>query len=140
MRGTPAGATPGTDADLRFWFTGDTGYCPVFSEIGSRLGPFDLSAIPIGAYDPRWFMGPQHVDPEEALRIHTEVGSRRSISIHCCTFCLTDEELDEPPRRLEEALAAQGLPGSAFVTLRHGAVIATAGGEDLNRPTVMMKC
>lgn len=45
-------------------------YCPVFPEIGERLGPFDLAAIPIGAYEPRWFLCPQHCDPQEAVKIH----------------------------------------------------------------------
>eukprot|EP00878_Enallax_costatus_P024765 GHUV01026450.1.p1 GENE.GHUV01026450.1~~GHUV01026450.1.p1 ORF type:complete len:360 (+),score=55.78 GHUV01026450.1:835-1914(+) len=74
---------------LKFWFAGDTGYCPVFKEIGERLGPFDLSAIPIGAYQPRNFMRAQHIGPDEAVTVHKEVRSWRSIGIHCCTFCLT---------------------------------------------------
>lgn len=57
-------------AAQRFWFAGDTGYCGVFKEIGQKYGPFDLSAIPIGAYDPRWLMKPQHIDPAEAVQIH----------------------------------------------------------------------
>ena len=57
-------------AAQRFWFAGDTGYCGVFKEIGEKYGPFDLSAIPIGAYNPRYFMKPQHVDPSEAVQIH----------------------------------------------------------------------
>ena len=54
----------------KFWFAGDTGYCDTFKEIGQQYGPFDLSAIPIGAYKPRWFMGTQHVEPVEAIQIH----------------------------------------------------------------------
>ena len=54
----------------RFWFAGDTGYCPVFSQIGRKYGPFDLAAIPVGAYDPRSFMKAMHVNPEEAVQIH----------------------------------------------------------------------
>ena len=87
---------------LRFWFTGDTGYCNVFPEIGERLGPFDLSLIPTGAYEPRWFMKPQHTDPGEAVAIHQEVRSMRSVACHLATFSLTDEPMDEPVRRLPE--------------------------------------
>ena len=87
---------------LRFWFTGDSGYCSVFPEIGERLGPFDLSLIPTGAYAPRWFMKPQHTDPGEAVAIHQEVRSMRSVACHLATFALTDEPMDEPVRRLPE--------------------------------------
>ena len=54
----------------RFWFAGDTGYCGVFKEIGQKYGPFDLCAIPIGTYTPRWFLRAQHIDPTEAVQIH----------------------------------------------------------------------
>ncbi|GIY59077.1 n-acyl-phosphatidylethanolamine-hydrolyzing phospholipase D [Caerostris extrusa] len=57
----------------KFFFAGDTGYCEVFKQIGRVHGPFDLSAIPIGAYEPRWFMKYQHVNPEEAVQIHLDV-------------------------------------------------------------------
>lgn len=53
-----------------FWFGGDSGYCSVFKEIGEKYGPFDLAAIPVGAYEPRWFMKPQHVNPAEAVQMH----------------------------------------------------------------------
>ena len=120
-----------------FYFAGDTGYCPAFAEIGARLGPFDMAAILVGAYAPRWFMAPQHVDPAEAVRIHGDVRAARSIGVHCCTFNLTDEPLDEPPRALAAAVAAAGLPRGTFTVLQHGAMLQTAGGVDLNAPPVL---
>ena len=71
-----------------FYFAGDTGYCPVFKQIGQIYGPFDLAAIPIGAYDPKWIAGQQHVDPEEAVLIHKDIGSKLSVGIHWGTFTL----------------------------------------------------
>lgn len=90
-----------------FWFCGDTGYNPIqFKEIGERFGGFDLAMIPIGAYDPRWFMKDAHVNPEEAMKIHAEVRSSFTVAHHWGTFRLTAEPLDEPPGRLAEAMAA----------------------------------
>jgi L-ascorbate metabolism protein UlaG (beta-lactamase superfamily) len=106
--------------DFRFFFAGDSGYTPHFKEIGERLGPFDLSAIPIGAYEPRWFMRRHHLAPEESVQVHLDVGSRRSVGIHWGTFILTDEPLDEPPRRLAKALKDRNLSGDVFVVPKHG--------------------
>jgi len=103
-----------------FFFVGDSGYWPVFEEIGEKLGPFDLAAIPIGAYAPEWFMSKYHMNPEEAVRVHRESRSRKSVAIHWGTFVLTDEPLDEPPRRLEHAKKDQGVPPEDFIVLRHG--------------------
>ena len=75
----------------RFFFGGDTAYCPAFKEIGAEYGPFTLSAIPIGAYLPREFMGNIHVDPEEAVKIHVDVKSQASVGIHWGTFDLAFE-------------------------------------------------
>lgn len=75
----------------RFFFTGDTGYCPVFEEIGKVYGPFTAAAIPIGAYSPRWFMSPQHVDPQQAVQIHRDIRSKSSMAIHWGTFALAYE-------------------------------------------------
>jgi N-acyl-phosphatidylethanolamine-hydrolysing phospholipase D len=90
----------------RAWFAGGTAYHPEFGEVGARCGPFDLVMIPIGAYDPRWFMERVHVDPEEAVRIyedlvavHPEEARPLMLGIHWGTFRLTDEPMDEPPRR-----------------------------------------
>jgi N-acyl-phosphatidylethanolamine-hydrolysing phospholipase D len=102
----------------RVWFAGDTAYHPEFGEIGSRLGPFDLVMIPIGAYDPRWFMERVHVHPEEAVRIYQDViaphpGAPRPLmlGIHWGTFRLTDEPMDEPPRRTAARWGEAGLVG-----------------------------
>jgi len=84
----------------RVFFSGDTGYCPVFEEIGRRFGPFDLALIPIGAYCPRWFMQPAHIDVGEAVQVHLDIGAKRSIGMHWGTFILTDEPIMEPPERL----------------------------------------
>ena len=83
----------------RFYFAGDTGYASHFSEIGDRLGPFDLAALPIGAYLPQEIMHDVHVTPEEALRIARDVKAGRVAAMHFGTFDLTDEPIDEPPQR-----------------------------------------
>ncbi|HYF61033.1 MAG TPA: MBL fold metallo-hydrolase [Burkholderiaceae bacterium] len=103
-----------------FWYSGDTGYAPVFAEIGRRLGGFDLAAIPVGAYEPRWFMKDQHVDPGEALRILDDVGAREAIGVHWGTFELTDEPLDAPAAALAAAMDARRVPRERFVLFRHG--------------------
>ncbi|KAG9280138.1 N-acyl-phosphatidylethanolamine-hydrolyzing phospholipase D [Astyanax mexicanus] len=91
----------------RFFFAGDTGYCPVFQEIGKRFGPFDLAAIPIGAYLPRGIMKSQHVDPEEAVQIHIDVQAKNSVAIHWGTFALAYETafvVDEVSTIVKEAV------------------------------------
>jgi L-ascorbate metabolism protein UlaG (beta-lactamase superfamily) len=105
----------------RVFFAGDTGYSAQhFKEIGARFGPIDLALIPIGAYEPRWFMAAQHVDPEEAVQIHRDLRAHRSLGIHWGTFQLTDEPLDQPLRDLAAAREKLGVAADAFVTLRHG--------------------
>src|SRR4030095_14408752 len=87
----------------RFWVAGDTGSRRLVAEIGTRLGPFGLAALPIGAYDPPAMMQPVHLNPEEALQAGLDVGAERLLGIHYGTFDLTDEPLDEPPRRFHAA-------------------------------------
>ncbi|MBI3893775.1 MAG: MBL fold metallo-hydrolase [Candidatus Wallbacteria bacterium] len=98
----------------RFFFGGDTGYGPHFAEIGRRLGPMRLAAIPIGAYSPRWFMAPVHIDPEQAVQAHLDLCSRQSIGIHFGTFKLTDEPMEEPPVLLRECLDVRGIDRDLF--------------------------
>lgn len=106
---------------FRFFFAGDSGFdAALFAEIGARLGPFDLAAIPIGAYEPRWFMRTHHLAPEEAVLVHRAIGARRSVAIHWGTFILTDEPPLEPPQRLAAALREQGIAPENFRVLRHG--------------------
>jgi len=113
--------------DFRFYFAGDSGYQPIFKEIGRRLGPFDLSAIPIGAYEPRWFMKYHHLSPEEAVEVHVDVESKKSVAIHWGTFPLSDEPLDEPPGKLRSALERKGIPNSDFLVLKHGETVVLNG-------------
>ena len=100
----------------RAFFAGDTAYHPEFGNIGARCGPFDFVMIPIGAYDPRWFMHVVHTDPEEAVQIYEDLvaphaGTRQPLmlGIHWGTFRLTDEPMDEPPRRTAARWRAVGL-------------------------------
>lgn len=105
----------------RVFFSGDTGYSARhFREIGERFAGFDLALLPIGAYEPRWFMRQQHVNPEEAAQIHRDLGARLSVGIHWGTFQLTDEPLDQPVDDLAAARRKLGLGNREFVTLRHG--------------------
>lgn len=101
------------------YFAGDTGYGTgrIFRDMRQRFGPVDLALIPIGAYDPRWFMAAQHTDPEEAIRIMRDLEARAAIGIHWGTFKLTDEPRDEPAQRLFAGLAAQSIDPGTFVAL-----------------------
>lgn len=89
--------------EKHLYFAGDTGYFQGFSEIGQRLGPFDLVCVPIGAYQPEVIMRPVHLNPEESLQVFRELGGKNLLPIHWGTFILSDEPVDEPPRRLIEA-------------------------------------
>jgi N-acyl-phosphatidylethanolamine-hydrolysing phospholipase D len=109
---------------LSFYFSGDTGYSEDFKEIGKRYGPFDASAIAVGAYEPRWFMKAQHINPEEAVQIHQEVGSKYSIGVHWGTFELTDEPLDQPLGDLQKALAIKKVDPETFKMLKQGETVS----------------
>jgi L-ascorbate metabolism protein UlaG (beta-lactamase superfamily) len=121
------------DRDLTLWcgfvvrvdgvviyFAGDSGYSPQFAEIGARCPGIDVALIPIGAYEPRWFMSPVHMNAEEAVRAHLDVGPRVSLGMHFGTFQLTDEAIEEPLHALERARLAHGVAESAFRTLDFG--------------------
>lgn len=103
------------------YFGGDSGYGSFFSEIGERLGPFDASMIPIGAYEPRWFMGAAHMNPEEAVGVYRQLGGRGAfVPSHWGTFRLTFEDPLEPPQRLRRAWHGAGFDVDSLAVLRHG--------------------
>jgi L-ascorbate metabolism protein UlaG (beta-lactamase superfamily) len=99
---------------LRIFHAGDSGYGPHFREIGARLGPIDLALLPIGAYQPRWFMKDIHMNPAEAVQAHLDLAARRSIAMHFGTFQLTPEGIDQPVRDLANALQERGVPAERF--------------------------
>ena len=88
--------------EKNIFHAGDTGYSDDFIEIRNRLGPVDFAMIPIGAYDPQWFMSYSHVNPEEALNIAKDLDAKISIGMHWGTFILTDEPVLEPRERLKK--------------------------------------
>ncbi|RKO87544.1 beta-lactamase superfamily domain-containing protein, partial [Blyttiomyces helicus] len=103
-----------------FFHCGDTGYCSAFKEIGRRFGPITLAAIPIGSYEPRWFLRHQHVNPSEACQIHLDLKSSHSIGVHWGTFMMSDEHYLDPKLHLEESRKRRGIPAEEVFTLRIG--------------------
>jgi L-ascorbate metabolism protein UlaG (beta-lactamase superfamily) len=104
----------------RIYFAGDTGYTKFFTEIAARLGSPDLALLPIGAYEPRWFMGPVHMNPQDAVQAFADLGAKQAIGMHFGTFQLTAEAIGAPERDLSSAKSAANLPASSFVTLGFG--------------------
>jgi L-ascorbate metabolism protein UlaG (beta-lactamase superfamily) len=99
----------------RVWFAGDSGYDEaLFRDIAQRCGAPDLALIPIGAYEPRWFMQAAHMNPDEAVRTHRACGARRSVAMHWGAFQLTDEDREAPVRALAAARSAAGLGPDEF--------------------------
>ncbi|MCA9619536.1 MAG: MBL fold metallo-hydrolase [Myxococcales bacterium] len=93
----------------RVYFAGDTAYFGGFAQIGAAFPDIDAALLPIGAYDPEWFMRHQHMNPEDAVRAFLDLGARRLCAMHWGTFKLTDEPLDEPPQLLERARQELGI-------------------------------
>ncbi len=104
----------------RILHAGDSGYGPHFRKIAARLAPIDLALVPIGAYEPRWFMKDIHMNPAEAVQAHLDLGARRSIAMHFGTFQLTPEGIDEPVRELATALVERGVPAERFQAVEVG--------------------
>jgi L-ascorbate metabolism protein UlaG (beta-lactamase superfamily) len=107
----------------RIYFGGDTGYADHFKQTRQKLGPMDLSLLPIGAYGPRDFMKYAHVNPEEAVQAHMDLESKLSIGMHYGTFQLTSEEYDAPLKELEIAKSKYGIATDQFLTPAFGEVL-----------------
>jgi L-ascorbate metabolism protein UlaG (beta-lactamase superfamily) len=102
------------------YHSGDTAFFAGFGEIGARFPRIDAAMLPIGAYDPAWLMDLHHLNPELALRAFLDLGARTFLAMHWGTFKLTDEPLDEPPRRLERERERLGLPAERVRVLAVG--------------------
>lgn len=120
--------TPGAP---RVYFGGDSGYFEGYREIGEHAGPFDLLLLPIGAYEPRWFMESSHMNPEDAVKAYADLGgSGVCVGMHWGTFRLTDEDPLEPPGRMQKAWAAAGLPPGDLRTPGVGGTVQVVRSAD----------
>ncbi|MFZ6735009.1 MBL fold metallo-hydrolase [Undibacterium sp. Ji42W] len=102
------------------YFGGDTAYSPHFKAIQERFGPPDIALLPIGAFEPRWFMKQVHIDPAEAVQAHLDLGARQSIGMHFGTFQLTNESIGQPVKDLQSALQNKKVMASEFAVLGEG--------------------
>ena len=110
----------------KIFFAGDTGYSSHFKLIREKLGPMDISMMPIGAYEPRWFMREQHTNPEEAVLAHKDLGATLSIGIHFGTFQLTNEGIERPVTDLKKSLGRHSVAESDFLAPKNGQEIHLA--------------
>lgn len=120
----------------QIYFVGDTGYGDNFKDLKDKMGPMDLSFIPIGAYLPKWFMGPIHVCPEEAVQIHLDVESKKSVAMHFGTFPLADDNPERSTRELAEARVLKGITEEDFVIPKEG-VVETYGARALGQNNIL---
>jgi L-ascorbate metabolism protein UlaG (beta-lactamase superfamily) len=109
-----------TCGSRQIYFAGDSAYAPHFREVRQRLGAIDLALIPIGAYEPRWFMHAVHMNPAEAVQAHQDLEACETIGMHFGTFQLTTEAIDEPVHALDTARRAAGLTAAQIRTLDFG--------------------
>jgi L-ascorbate metabolism protein UlaG (beta-lactamase superfamily) len=107
-------------SNRKVYFAGDTGYWDHFREIRARCGRMDVEMLPIGAYEPRWFMQDMHMNPDDAVRAHLDLDAVLSIGTHYGCFQLTDEGIDEPLRQLELARRRHGVRAEVFRALETG--------------------
>jgi L-ascorbate metabolism protein UlaG (beta-lactamase superfamily) len=104
----------------RIFFAGDSAYSSLFRDVRRQCGPIDLALLPIGAYEPRWFMQSVHMNPAEAVQAHLDVGAPQSLAMHFGTFPLTTEGIDEPVRALDQARRLRNVAPPSFRVLEFG--------------------
>jgi L-ascorbate metabolism protein UlaG (beta-lactamase superfamily) len=102
------------------FFAGDTGYGEHFSEVRRRFGSPALALLPIGAYEPQWFMRPMHMHPEDAVRAHHDLGAILSLGMHFGTWQLTNEAIDDPINALAAARRTAGISEDGFAVPAFG--------------------
>ena len=108
------------DQQWKFLYTGDTGYSKDFQDIHAKYGDMDVTMLPLGAYEPRWFMKQQHINPEEAVQIHRDLHSKVSIPVHWGTFRLSDEAMTQPILELQKLIEANKKEALEFRVPKHG--------------------
>ena len=117
------------EGDHRVYHSGDTGYFDGFRAIGQTLGAPDVAILPLGAYEPRWFMGSQHMPPEDSVRAFEDLGARHFVGMHWGTFDLSDEPVDAGPELLTEIISERALDPRRFTVLHHGGAVALNGAD-----------
>jgi L-ascorbate metabolism protein UlaG (beta-lactamase superfamily) len=99
-----------------------------------------VALLPIGAYEPRWFMADQHMNPDEAVRAHLDLEARASVATHYGCFRLTDESVDAPLRALEAARREHGVAAADFRALAPGETWRIAAGAVNRRRAAAGRC
>ncbi len=117
--------------ERKIYYTGDSGYSDVFTEIGAKEGPFDLSFIPIGAYLPKWFMSPIHISPDQSIQVHQDVQSRFSVAMHFGTFPLADDNPERSKQELIDYREEAGLSDSDFMIPLEGSTYILHTSESI---------
>lgn len=102
------------------YFAGDSGYDDTFRQIGAKYGDIRVALIPIGAYEPEWFMGGSHMTPEEAIQTFADIGARYFVPMHYGSFRLADDTPKEALDRLNAEWERRGLPADRLWTMEHG--------------------
>ncbi|KAN0063745.1 hypothetical protein ACQY0O_003795 [Thecaphora frezii] len=124
-------SSEGAPREARLFFCGDTGYSPsLFTAIGRCLGPFDVAAVPIGSYEPRWHMSIQHMHVVESVQVVKDVGARCGFAMHWGTWQMSDERWDDPPRELADEIARRGEPAETLRCVGFGETVEVAKGGD----------